>query len=209
MPAHEDGEARRGWRIAFVLGLCLTTLMMALCGCAPMRVSLLQPQALGGEIRNSFCPPQPDVLLFERDGVVAAVHTRDAGAGRRVIHVSFEIPAHQTVRLLGSSLEVARPRGPRVSSPMIGTWYGSGNRSAAVHADSLMRGRTQRLRYGTNTGYRITHHDFFLFSAEYATALGDTFTVTLPKIMVNGFSWDLPDVRFVRVNRWVIMPFNC
>lgn len=92
---------------------------------------------------------------------------------------------------------------------MTGTWYGSKGRSADVHPDSVMRGRTQRFRYGTNTGYRVTRHDFFAFTSVYATALGDTFTVTLPKITVDGFSWDLPPVRFVRISSWVIVPLNC
>lgn len=65
------------------------------------------------------------------------------------------------------------------------------------------------LRYGTNTGYRLTHHDFFRFSAEFATVLGDTFTVTLPRVLLNDRPWDLPPVRFMRVRRWIIMPFNC
>ena len=192
-----------------VFGFGLPVLIAVVCGCAPMRVTFIQPHAPGGVVRNSLCPPQADVLLFEREGVVAALHTRSAGSGRRAVCLSFEVPAHRTVRLLGSSLVVTTARGERASSQMIGVWYGSGNRSAAVGPDSLMRGRTQRLRFGTRTAYGITRHDFYSFSAEYATDLGETFTVTLPKVAVNGFSWDLPAVRFARVRRWVLMPFNC
>jgi len=193
----------------FALGLGLTALIATLCGCAPMRVTLIQPRAPGGQIKNGLCPPQPDFILFEQDGVVAAVHTRYAGSGRRAVYVSFEVPAHRTVRLFGSALVATTSSGERVSSPMTGTWYGSRGRSAGVTPDSLMRGRTEHLRYGTRTGYRITRHDFFDFSAEFASDLGDGFTVTLPKLAVNGFSWDLPPIRFVRVRCWVMMPFNC
>ena len=70
-------------------------------------------------------------------------------------------------------------------------------------------GGTERLRYGTQTGYSLTPHELFQFTAEFATPLGDAFTVTLPRVAVNGFSWDLPPVHFVKVRRWVISPFNC
>lgn len=194
--------------LAIGLGLGLMALV-ALSSCAPVLATFVQPQAPGGAITNGFCPPQPVFLLFERDGVVLATHTRFAGSGRQSVFVSFEVPAHRRVQLHGSSLEATTARGERVVSPMTGTWYGSGNRSAEAHPDSMMRGNTERLRYGTNTGYKLTHHEFFLFTAEYATALGDTFTVTLPKITVDGFTWDTPQVRFVRVRRWLITPINC
>jgi hypothetical protein len=174
-----------------------------------MRVTLIQPQASGGEITNRRCPPQPDVLLFRVDGVVVAAYTELSGPGRRAVHLSFEVPADRTARLLDSNLEAITARGEHVRSPMGGTWYGSKDRSSQVHPDSLMRGRTERLRYGTDTGYGLSRHDFFRFTAEYATALGDTFTVVLPKLRVNEHQWELPPVRFVRVRRWVLMPFNC
>jgi len=48
-----------------------------------------------------------------------------------------------------------------------------------------------------------------VFSAEFATELGDDFTATLPPVLLDGFSWDLPPVRFRRVRRWLISPLNC
>ena len=129
MPAHHEGEGRK-WRLMF-----LVVQVAFVCGCAPMRVNFIQPQAPGGVVRNGHCPPQPDCLLFEREGVVAAVQTRSAESGRRVIYVSFEVPADRRVRLLGSSLVVTTASGERASSPMTGVWYGSGNRSAAVDPD--------------------------------------------------------------------------
>ena len=201
-------EQRAPIAIGFGFGFGLMA-FVALSGCAPVLATFVQPQAPGGVIKDGFCPPQPVFLLFERDGVVLAVHTRFVGSGRQSVYLSFEVPAHRRVRLLGTALEATTARGEHVISPMTGTWYGSRNREAEVRPDSLMTGNTERLRYGTNTGYRLTHHDFFVFQAEYATALGDTFTVTLPKVVVDGFSWDTPQVRFVRVRRWLITPLNC
>jgi len=177
-------------------------------GCAFLPETFIEPRAPGGRAQKGLCPPQ-QFLLFERDGVVMAVHTRFSGSGRRTIWLSFEVPAHRRVRLLGSTLETTTAAGGRASSPISGMWYGSKNQSVAVRPESLMVGRTERLRMGTNTGYGMTRHSFFHFSAEYATALGDTFTVTLPKVTVDGFPWDLPPVQFERVRRWILTPFNC
>lgn len=184
-------------------------LVAALSGCAPYLATFAQPQAPGGEITDGSCPPQPDFLLFKRDGVVIAVHTRAAEPGRQAIHLSFEVPANRSVRLLGSTLEATTARGEVARSPIAGVWYGSRNQSAEVHPDSLLSGSTHRLGRGTNTGYKLTHHAFFTFTAEYATALGDTFVVTLPRLLVNDVPWEPPPVRFVRVRMWLVSALNC
>ena len=217
-PAGQPATGRRG-RAAFrkaakraaQAGVALGgfALIAAANGCAPMLASFVQPQAPGGEITNRTCPPQPEVLLFKREGVVAAVYVGRVESGRRTICFTFEVPRGRTVRLLGSSLDVSTPRGDRLRSQLTGVWRGSGNRSVPARPESLMIGRTERFSLGTRTGYGVTRHDFFDFSAEFATELGDNFTVILPKVVVNGFSWDLPPVRFTRVRRWLIMPFNC
>src|SRR4030095_10179517 len=107
--------------VALGLGLGLMALVAALSSCAPVLATFVQPQAPGGTITDGFCPPQPDFLLFERDGVVLAVHTRLAGSGRQTVYVSFEIPAHQRVRLIGTALEATTARGERVARPVNGT----------------------------------------------------------------------------------------
>ena len=156
-----------------------------------------------------MCPPLPDVMLFRREGVVAAVFLGRVESGRRTIWFSFQVPRGRTVRLLGSSLEVTTASGDRVRCDLTGKREGSRRRTEEVHPESLMVGRTERLRYGTRTGYSLTPHELYEFTTEFATPLGDAFTVTLPGVVVNGFSWDLPPVRFARVRRWVISPFNC
>ena len=185
---------------------CVAWLLVS--GCAPTLATFVEPQAPGGEITNSNCPPQPDVLLFRAEGVVAAVHTRNE-SGRRQIVLSFEVPQGRRVRLAGSTVGVHTASGDRVRGELSGVWMGSRDRSAPAHPESSMFGRTERLRYGTRTGYGLTRHDFFMFTAEFATPLGDEFTVTLPRVTINGFAWDLPEVRFRRVRRWLITPFNC
>ena len=209
-PRSSDSLRARQSRAAHAgFALLTSASVVAVGGCAPMLATVVQPQARGGTVVNRMCPPVPDVLLFEQDGVVAAVFMVEAGAGRRAIWLSFEVPAGRSVRLHAPTLEVTTRRGERVASRMSGTWEGSGNRSAQVRPESLMVGHTKRLRVGTRTIHGMTRHDCFSFSSEFATALGDTFTVTLPKASVNGFSWDLPPVEFKRVKRWVISPFNC
>src|SRR5262245_1983919 len=184
-------------------------MLTALCGCAPIHASFIQPQAPGGTITNRRCPPRPEVLLFRRDGVVAAVLLNDAGSGRRSVLLTFEVPRGQTVRLLGTSLAVRTGRGAEAVGRLTGVWEGSKNRSGDVRPESLMVGGTERWRIGTQTPYGSTRHEFFRFSAEFATELGDEFTAILPPVLVNGFSWNLPPVRFRRVRRWLISPLNC
>ncbi|MGH3054382.1 MAG: hypothetical protein ACRDL7_05330, partial [Gaiellaceae bacterium] len=62
---------------------------------------------------------------------------------------------------------------------------------------------------GTFTGYGVTRQELFEFTAEFATALGDTFAVTLPKVLLDERPWDLPAVVFMHVRRWVFIGFNC
>jgi len=201
------GRAFTPLRSALVLGAIV--MLAALSGCAPIHASFLQPQAPGGTITNRHCPPQPEILLFSQEGVVAAVLMDEVGSGRRAIRLTFEVPRGRTVRLLGSSLTVTTARGERAVSQLSGVWRGSKNRSADVRPESLMVGRTERWRLGTVTPYGNTRHDFFEFAAEFATQLGDDFTATLPPVLLDGFSWDLPPVRFRRVRRWLISPLNC
>ena len=174
-----------------------------------MLTTFEQPHAPGGELVDRHCPPRPDVLLFKKDGVVAAVSMGEPQSGRTRIHLSFEIPGGRTVGLQDSTMGISIARGEQLRSELTGTWYGARNRSAPVDPESLMTGRTDGFRMGTVTGYGVTRHDFYLFSAEFATVLEGTFTLTLPRILVNGSFWDLPPILFTRVRRWLISPLNC
>ena len=206
-PSARRGSPASRWRVAHdtAIGVVLLILVASAIGCAPILATFVQPQAPGGKLKNGLSGQYPEYITFKRDGVVAALHAKPAGSGGRAVEISFEVPAHQTVRLLGDSLEVTTSRGGPEQHALTGTWYGSGGRSLPVPPDSVMHGSTERLRYGTRTGYGLTKHELFVFSAKFTAAAGDTFTVDLPAVEVSGQPWSLPPVRFVRVRRWVFI----
>jgi len=187
--------------------LCGLTLSGAATGCAPILTTFEQPQASGGVIVQRTCPPTPSVLLFKKEGVVAAISMNEPEAGRTALQVSFEVPSGRTVRLLERALEVSIARGEHYRSELFCLWCGAGGKS--VDPESLITGRTNRWPLGTTTGYGTTRHTFYLFSTEVATILEGTFTVTLPKVLLNGRLWEMPPVLFTRVRKWIISPFNC
>ncbi|MGH3056153.1 MAG: hypothetical protein ACRDL7_14360, partial [Gaiellaceae bacterium] len=138
----------------FGLAAVLVVATAALCGCA-VPMTAMQPHAEGGRLKNRTCPPVPEFLLFRQDDVVAAVSTREAGPGRRDVLLSFEVPEGRTVRLVERDIEVITRTGERARSPLAGRFYGPNNQSGEIDPDSLMRGRTKRLRRGTFTGYGV------------------------------------------------------
>jgi hypothetical protein len=175
-----------------------------------MVVHIYQPSAPGGVVLSAHCPPEPrSVIRFERDSILVSAkasynseYPRRNGIG---VRITFEVPEGKVVRLLDGVVEV--------SVPILGSF--KGELSGPVPPGTPMAGETTKnKRWGTlydppSAMFAMTNHASYYFKTFLSMPNSDTFTLKLPKFLINDVEVELPVINFNRNLDFYIAGINC